>query len=85
MTPETKVPPVTNAADVTDQPQPEPPPTTRTKGQKDTSDARLSEIIARAVEKVKRPLTVSEQTNTYLPKVAPFVKKTRPKGREGSR
>jgi hypothetical protein len=30
-------------------------------------------------------VTVSDQNSSYPPKVAPFLKKSRPKGREGSR
>jgi hypothetical protein len=63
----------------------DPVTTTRSQGQTDTSDARLKEIIARAVEKVKRPATVDDKTTTYPPPIAPFEKKARPKGREGSR
>jgi hypothetical protein len=80
---EAKTPQVKNADDETGHPHTE--PATRTQAQQEKSDARLKEIIANAVEKMKRPVTVSDQHNSYPPKVAPFLKKSRPKGREGSR
>jgi hypothetical protein len=85
MTPVEKNAPASNAGNDAGHQQTEPAMTTRTQGQLDTSDARLKEIIARAVEKVKRPVTVYERGNTYPPAIGPFEKKLRPQGREGSR
>lgn len=85
MTPVAKHVPFKDAGNEAGHQQTEPAMTTRTQGQQDTSDARLKEIIARAVEKVKRPVTVNEPGNTYPPAIGPFEKKIRPKGREGSR
>jgi hypothetical protein len=85
MTPVEKHAPVNDAGDDAGHQQTEPAMPSRAKGQQDTSDARLREIIARAVEKVKRPVTVNERGSTYPPSIGPFEKKIRPKGREGSR
>jgi hypothetical protein len=85
MTPGEKQAPVNDAGDEAGHRQTEPAMTTRTQGQQDTSDTRLKEIIARAVEKVKRPVKVSERSSTYPSAIGPFEKKIRPKGREGSR
>ncbi len=85
MTPVEKYAPVNDIVNETGHQQTEPAMTTRIQGQQDTSDARLKEIIARAVEKVKRPVTVNERGSTYPPTIGPFEKKIRPKGREGSR
>mgnify|MGYP000598445975 CR=1 FL=1 len=85
MEPEEKVVPIESADDEIGRQHIEPVMTTRMQRQQAKSDARLKAIIAQAVEKVNRPATVDEQTNTYPPKIAPFIKKRRPKGREGSR
>jgi hypothetical protein len=85
MTPVEKHAPVKDAGNEAGHQQIEPAITTRTQGHQDTSDARLKEIIARAVEKVKRPVPVNERGSTYPPAIGPFDKKIRPKGREGSR